>query len=51
MAAVTLQLLGAALVDRPTMLIGLVGAAALLLWKANPIWLILGAGVVGLVMH
>jgi chromate transporter len=51
MAAVTLQLLGAALVDWPTMLIGLVGAAALLLWKANPIWLILGAGVVGLVMH
>lgn len=51
MAAVTIQLLGAALVDWPTLAIGLAGAAAMLLWKPNPIWLILGAGLVGLVMH
>jgi len=49
MAAVTLQLLGGAFVDATTVVLGIAAAAVLLTTRVNPIWLILVAGIVGLV--
>lgn len=51
MAAVTLQLLGGAMVDATTIVLGLVSAVVLLTTRTNPIWLIAVAGVTGLVLH
>jgi chromate transporter len=51
MAAVTLQLLGAAFVDAPTILLGLASLPVLLLGRINPIWLILAAGAIGLILR
>ncbi len=51
MAAVTLHLLGAAFVDVTSVTLGLAAIATLLILRPNPIWLILIAGVVGLVLR
>lgn len=48
MAAVTLRLLGTAFIDLTTVVLGIGAIAALLLWRVNPIWLVLAAGTVGL---
>jgi chromate transporter len=48
MAAVTLQLSRAALVDIPTVLIGAISALLLLYRRINSAWLILAAGLIGL---
>ena len=50
MAAVTLQLSRAALVDLPTALIGAISVALLLFSKLNSAWLIAGAGLIGLML-
>ncbi len=50
MAAVTLQLLGAAFVDPSTVVLGVAAAALLLFLQVNPIWLILGAGGLGMLL-
>jgi chromate transporter len=49
MAAVTLELARAALVDVVTILLAIVAAVALIRFKINSTWLILGGAVVGLV--
>jgi chromate transporter len=51
MAAVTLQLLGGAFVDVTTVLLGLGSVMVLLANRLNPIWLILIAGAIGLILH
>lgn len=51
MAAATLHLLGGAIVDSTTVALGGASAAALLLFRVNPIWLILTAGAIGLALH
>lgn len=51
MAAVTLQLLGGAFVDMTTVVLGLASAILLLATQMSPIWLILVAGALGLVLH
>lgn len=48
MAAVTLHLLGAAFVDISTVLLSLGTAGALLVWRVNPMWFIVGGGLLGL---
>jgi chromate transporter len=48
MAAVTLQLSRAALVDITTVLIGAISALLLLYSRINSVWLILAAGLIGL---
>jgi chromate transporter len=48
MAAVTLQLSRAALVDIPTVVIGAISALLLLYSRINSAWLILAAGLIGL---
>jgi chromate transporter len=49
MAVVMAQLARAALVDTPTILIAIVGAALLVRWKLNSSWLVAAAAVVGAV--
>lgn len=51
MAAVTLALGRAALVDRWTVLLGITCAVLLLRWKPNPTWLVLGGGLAGGMLH
>lgn len=51
MAAVTAQLGGAALVDFPTALLGLLSAALLLLFKVNATWLVLAGAALGVGAH
>lgn len=51
MAAVTLQLLGSAFVDTATVVLGVASAVILLATRVNPIWLIAGAGVAGVVVQ
>jgi chromate transporter len=51
MAVVTVQLARAAFVDVPTMLIALACAAALIRFKVNTTWVVLGGAVVGAVLH
>jgi len=51
MAAVTLQLLGGAFVDVTTVLLGLASLPVLLFARVNPIWLILLASAIGLIVH
>ena len=48
MAAVALQLGQAAITDWLTVLLAIASAAALLRWKVNATWLILGGGAIGL---
>ncbi|MCX5746799.1 MAG: chromate efflux transporter [Proteobacteria bacterium] len=47
MAAVTLQLGRAAVIDLPTALLAAVGAVVLIRWKPNSAWLVLGGAVAG----
>jgi chromate transporter len=47
MVAVTWQLGRAAIVDIPTALLAVVAAAALIVWRVNSAWLVLGGAVVG----
>ena len=51
MAAVTWQLGSAALVDWITVLLAVIAAAALFLWRINSAWLVLGGGVIGLIKY
>jgi len=51
MAAVTWFLSRAALVDVPTLLLGLVSVVLLIRFRPNPSWLILGGGVAGLLLR
>ena len=51
MAVVTAELGRAALVDLPTVLLGLAAAALLLRFKLNSTWLVLGGALVGLLLH
>ncbi len=51
MAVVTAQLGRTALVDGPTVALCLLSAAALLKWKPNSTWLVLGGAVVGFLLH
>ncbi|NUQ46669.1 MAG: chromate transporter, partial [Phycisphaerae bacterium] len=51
MAAVTLQLLGSAFVDTLTVILGIAGAVILLASRVNPIWLVAGAGALGLALR
>ncbi len=51
MIAVTVELGRAALVDAPTVLIGLLGAALLLRYRLNSTWLILGGALAGIALH
>ena len=51
MVVVTFQLAGAALVDLPTMLLGVVSAIVVLRYKLNSTWLVLGGAVAGWVLH
>jgi chromate transporter len=51
MAVVTVQLGRAALVDLPTVLLGLASAALLVRFKPNATWLVLGGAAVGWVVH
>jgi chromate transporter len=50
MAAVTIQLGRAAVVDVPTAILAVAGAAILIKWKPNSAWLVLGGAVVGVVL-
>jgi chromate transporter len=51
MAVVTAQLGRAALVDLPTAALALLSAAALLRWKLNSTWLVLGGAALGGILH
>jgi chromate transporter len=51
MAAVTVQLVCAALVDITTILIAVVGILFLIRWKVNSTWLVAGAALVGALAH
>lgn len=51
MAVVTVQLAKTALVDIPTILIALVGAVALIWFKVNTTWLVVGGAALGGVTH
>lgn len=51
MAVVTAQLGRAALVDLPTAALALLSAAALLRWKPNSTWLVLGGAALGWALH
>jgi chromate transporter len=51
MLSVTWALSRSALVDRWTALLGLVSAAALIRFKVNPTWVILGGGIAGLLLQ
>jgi chromate transporter len=47
MAVVTVELAGAALVDVPTIVLGVAGAIALIIWKPNATWLIAAGALTG----
>jgi chromate transporter len=51
MAVVTVQLAKTALVDVPTIVIALVGAVALIRFKVNTTWLVVGGAALGLSTH
>ena len=51
MAAVTLQLGRASLIDWPTILLALVATLVLLRYKVNSTWLVLGGGIAGVVIQ
>jgi chromate transporter len=51
MAWVTVELARTALVDVPTVLVGLVGAIVILRWKVNTAWLVGAGALVGLVLQ
>ncbi len=51
MAVVTAQLGRAALVDVPTLVLGLLAALVLVRWKPNSSWLVLGGAAVGWALH
>ncbi len=51
MAAVTLQLAQAALVDWLTVLLALIAAVLLVRYRVNSVWLVLGGGLAGLLYH
>ncbi len=51
MAAVTLQVGRASLVDWPTILLALVATLVLLRYKVNSTWLVLAGGIAGIVIH
>lgn len=51
MAAVTLQLAQAALVDWLTILLALVAAVLLVRYRVNSVWLVLGGGLAGIIYH
>jgi chromate transporter len=48
MAVVTFELASAALVDVPTIVLGVAGAVALLVWKPNATWLIIAGALTGI---
>jgi chromate transporter len=51
MAAVSLQLGRAAIVDVPTALIALAGALLLFRYRLNSAWLVLAGGLLGSALH
>ena len=51
MAVVTVQLGRAAVVDVPTVLLGVLGAVLLLRFRLNSTWLVLGGAVAGALVH
>jgi chromate transporter len=51
MAVVVVQLARAALVDVPAALLALARAAALVLWKPNPTWIVLAGAAAGWLLH
>jgi chromate transporter len=51
MAAVTLQVGRASLIDWPTILLALVATLVLLRYKVNSTWLVLAGGIAGIVIH
>jgi len=51
MAVVSVQLGKAAIVDVPTTLLAVVSGAALLRWRVNSAWLVLGGGILGALDH
>jgi chromate transporter len=51
MAAVTLQLAQAALVDWLTVLLALIAAVLLVRYRVNSVWLVLGGGLAGIAYH
>jgi chromate transporter len=51
MAVVSVQLGRAAIVDVPTALLAVVSGAALLRWRVNSAWLVLGGGILGALVH
>ena len=51
MGSVTFRLLDGAFVDLATIALGVASLAVLLFTRINPIWLILGAGGIGLILH
>jgi chromate transporter len=51
MAAVTLALGRAAVVDWPTAVLAVAAAVLLLRWKVSSTWLVLGGAAVGLAAH
>jgi chromate transporter len=51
MAAVTLQVGRASLIDWPTILVALVATLALLRYKVNSTWLVLAGGIAGIVIQ
>jgi chromate transporter len=51
MAVVAIRLGRAAIVDAPTAILALVSTAALLRWRVNSAWLVLGGGLVGGVLR
>jgi len=48
---VTWQLLRSALVDFPTVLLGLASVLLLFLLRTNPAWIVIGAGLLGIVFR
>jgi len=51
MAAVTLQIARASLVDLPTIFVALLSTLALVRWRVNSTWLVVGGALVGLAVH
>jgi chromate transporter len=51
MAGVTVQLAQASIVDVPSVVMALLATLALLRFRVNPTWLILGGAVIGIVVH
>jgi chromate transporter len=48
MAVVTFELGRAAIVDVPTIILGLAATGLLLRWKIDPTWLLLGGAILGI---